>query len=118
MTKKAQREAEQAHALAKLRSYCPSGTKLYGATVYRGRSGMTRRVRLWCIAQHESAEAPELVDLTGWLATALGYSIAPTYPEGILFNGCGYSAIDAAASDLNHALGYTGPDTLRVERIF
>jgi predicted transcriptional regulator with HTH domain len=104
---KAERAEQWAHSEAMLRKFLSEGDTVYCILRSVSRSGMRRKIDLFCIVMEE--KKPRIQYLSGFASVVMGRRISQ---NGIIVNGCGMDMGFALVYDLSVELFGHG-DALR-----
>lgn len=91
------KQADIEHAIGELRKLAPPGTVVYVSCDHVARSGMSRNLKLYVV------EGREIRWITGYVATALGYSRVGN-GDALKIGGCGMDMGFAIVNDLSYTL--------------
>lgn len=105
----AEHDAERERAREWLRNLIKPGERVYGRVEHVSKSGMSRIIRLE-IATVRNGRA-EIIDITGFAATATDATLTEKPTWGIRVPGCGMDMVYHAAMNLSYALHGFGRET-------
>lgn len=107
------KKTESLDTLARALDAIRPGSTVYWRIAHRSQSGMGRWLRFYYVASDG-----RIAGATHYVGAARGTGCAFKNGEAtVQFSGCGYCAGSEAVDDLSRALGYTGQDALRAERL-